>query len=116
MGLHIDIPLGEHEFGTVEPEVLRCVHKLPETWDRKRELLFVKINLKLLEARSGDPTNKCFQVSESTSERETMEFRKCDRCPDWSMPEFTELPLYIVVGNGEVPVKTDCERLQLGHK
>jgi hypothetical protein len=32
------------------------------------------------------------------------------------MPEFTKLPLYIVVGNGDGPVKTDRERLQLGHK
>jgi hypothetical protein len=52
----------EPEFDTVEPEVLWSDHKLQETWDGKRELI-EEVNLKLVEARCGDPTNKCLQVS-----------------------------------------------------
>jgi hypothetical protein len=51
--------VNEFEVGTVEAEVLCCVHKLQETWDRKRRLV-EEFNLKLLDARGGDPMNKRF--------------------------------------------------------
>jgi hypothetical protein len=46
------LPHGEHEFGTVEPEVSCCVHKPHETGGGGRELV-EKLNFKLLEARGG---------------------------------------------------------------
>jgi len=49
----------ELEFGTMKPEVLRCVHKLQETWDEIRDLV-EELKFKLLEVREGDPMNKCF--------------------------------------------------------
>ena len=109
---HLGLPRGidlrmnlltiEPEFCGVEPEVLCCVHKLHETWDRKCELV-EEDNLELLEARSGDPTNKCFQVGANTTEPEKA---KAGECYDWRM---RELPLYLTVGDREG--KEDRERL-----
>jgi hypothetical protein len=77
--VHLGLPKGidphmnsiviEHEYCAVEPEVLCCVHKLRETWDRKRELV-EEVNVELLEVRSGDPMNECFQVGANTTEYE----------------------------------------------
>ena len=101
---------GEHKSGTVKPEVLCCVHKLQEASDGKRELV-EEANIKLLEARGGDPMNKCFQVTANTLEPEMVKVRECDGCHNWRMHQ---LPLYITVGNGEE--KANHERLQLGHE
>src|SRR5882757_5282989 len=98
------------EFGTVKPEALCCVHKLQETWDGKRELV-EEVNFKLLEARCGDPTNKCLQVSANTSEPEPAKVREYNGCHDRRM---RELPLHITAGNREY--KANPERLQLGHE
>src|SRR5580658_2041814 len=57
----------KHDHRIVEPEVLRCVHKLLETWNVKRELL-EKLNYQHFEARGRDPTNNCFQVSANALE------------------------------------------------
>jgi hypothetical protein len=97
------------EFGLVKPEVLCCVHNLQETWGGKCELA-EEVNFKLLEARGGDPMNKCFQVSANTKEREPVKVREYDGCHDWRM---RELPLYITARNSKY--KVDHERLQLGH-
>ena len=97
----------EPEFCAVEPEVLCCVHALHETWDRKRELV-EEVNLELLEARSGDPMNKCFQVGANTTKPEKAKVGECyDR-------RTRELSLYLTVGDREE--KDDHERLQLGHR
>ena len=105
--LHMNVLAVEPEFCAVEPEVLCCVHKLHETWDRKRELV-EEVNLELLEARSGDPMNKCFQVGANTTEPEKAKVGECyDR-------RTRELSLYLTVGDREV--KGDRKRLQLGHK
>jgi hypothetical protein len=111
-GIHIhkDSLRVELEFGTVEPEVLCCVHKLQETWDGKRELV-EEPNFKLLEARCGDLTNKSLQVSVNTSEPEPVKVREYDGCHDRRM---CELPLHITAGNRES--KENPERLQLGHE
>jgi hypothetical protein len=108
--LQINLPRGELESGTVEPEVLCCVHQLHDTWDRK-PVLVEEANVELFEARGGDPTDKCFQVGANTSEHDVVKVRKCDGCRDWRM---CELPLCVKVGNGES--KEDRERLQLGHE
>jgi hypothetical protein len=105
---HKDSLLVELEFGTVEPEVLCCVHKLQETWDRKCELV-EKDNLKLLEARGGDPMNECFQVSANTGEQEPVKVREYDGSHDWRMRG-----LHITVGSREF--KADHEHLQPGHE
>jgi hypothetical protein len=59
--LHMNHVHRELEFGTAEPDVLCCVYKLQETWNGKCELL-EEPNVKLLEARDGDPTNDCFYL------------------------------------------------------
>ena len=53
----------ELELGAIKPEllVISCVHEPDETWDGKREWI-EKFNMELLEARSGDLTNKYFDV------------------------------------------------------
>jgi hypothetical protein len=79
MDLHINLFAKKPEFGTFEPEAFCCVDKLPETWDRKRELV-EEDDVKLPEARGGDKMDKCFQVSATTSELEIMKVRECDRC------------------------------------
>src|SRR6266403_1676318 len=85
--LHIDVVVKELEFGTAETEVLCHVHKMLELWNGKRDSL-EEVNFKQLEAKSGDPTNKRFQVGVRTLE-------------------------HIAVGNRKY--KEDCENLQLGH-
>jgi hypothetical protein len=97
---------------TVEPEVLCCVHKLQEKWDRKGKV-FEEQNVELLEARGDDPTDKRFQVGGNTSEKKLAEVRKRDLCRDWTMHELPLGPLYITVGN-RVRID-DPKRLQLGH-
>jgi len=72
---HINLPDEKLEFCTLKPEVLCCVDKLQETWDRVRELI-EEVNSELLEARGGDPTNKYFQVSTDTLKTETVEVRE----------------------------------------
>src|SRR6266852_6816097 len=64
---HINFLVLEHDIGSVEPEVLRCVHKLWEMWNGKRELL-EEPNLQFFEARGRDPRNNRFQVSTNASE------------------------------------------------
>jgi len=97
------------EPGTVEPEVLRCVQKLQETWNGKCELL-EKIKLEVFEARGSDPTGNYLQVSADTFECEPAKVRKCDMRHVWHM---YRLPLHIMVGEGKK--KEDREHLQLGH-
>jgi hypothetical protein len=108
--LHINYVVRELKFGKPEPEVLCCVHELQETWDGNRELI-EEPNFKLLEARGGDPMNKCFQESSNTSELENMKVREGYSCHGWRM---RVLPLHIMVGNNKV--KGDQECLQLGHE
>ena len=103
-------PPGEFDCGALEPEVLCGVHELLETWDGKHELT-EEVNMKLLEARGGDPANNCFQVSVNTPELEPVKVRKCDGCND---RRERKLPRHITVGHREH--KKDHERLQLGHK
>jgi hypothetical protein len=91
---HTNVLVIEIEYGTVEPEVLCCVHKLQETWDRKCELV-EEVDIKPLEARGGDPTNECLQVSDNTTELEMAKVRESD---DWRT---RELSFYIAVGNRE---------------
>ena len=107
---HIIYRLGEPEHGTVEPEILRYVHKLQETRDGKCQLV-EEFNFKLLEARSGNPMNKCLQVSANTTELKKAKARKRDECGDTHMRMF---PFYIAVGYGES--KVNCERLQVGQE
>jgi hypothetical protein len=57
--LHINSLVIKPEFCPLELEVLSCAQKLQETWDGKHGLV-EKINIELLEARSGDPVDKCF--------------------------------------------------------
>src|ERR1700679_1771493 len=52
---HISFLVLEHDLGCVEPEVLRCVHKLREMWNGKCELLEVS-DSQVFEARGHDPT------------------------------------------------------------
>ena len=105
--LHMNLLVIEPEFCGVEPEVLCCVHKLHETWDRKREL-GKEDSSEPLEARCGDPMNKCFQVGANTTEPEKAKVGECyDR-------RTRELSLYLTVGDREE--KGDRKRLQLGHK
>jgi hypothetical protein len=108
--LHANSSLGELDLGTVKPEVLCCVHKPQEMWDVIRELAKEE-NFKPLEARSGDPMNKCFQICANTSEPEEAKVRKRNGGHDRHM---RGSPLRIMVGNREG--KQDHERLQLGHK
>jgi hypothetical protein len=95
----IDPPInglfGESECGTVEPEVFCCVNKLLETWDGKCELV-EEFKMKLLEARCGNPMDKCIQISANTTEPEMVKIRKCDERDDRRM---RELPLCATVGN-----------------
>src|SRR5713101_6960718 len=94
---HINFLVLEHDIGFVEHEVLRCVHKLWETWNGKSELL-EELNLQSFEARGRDPRNKRFQVSASASEREHAKVREYNVCHDWRM---CKLPPHITVGNSE---------------
>ena len=87
--LHTDSPPGELEIGTVEAEVLCCIHKFQEMWNGKRKLV-EEYNLELLEARDGDLMNKCFQVVANTSEHKVAKVGKCHGCYDRRM---RELPL-----------------------
>jgi hypothetical protein len=84
--LHNSVIVGKLEFGTLEREILCCVHKLQQTRDGKRELV-EKENSQLLETRgaSGDPMNKCFQVRPNTSELQMVKVMKCDGCGVWVM-------------------------------
>lgn len=75
INLYINLHSEEFELGTIEPEVLYCVHKLQETRDGKCELL-VEDTLEPLQARSSDPTNNHFQVSGNTSEQKPSKVRK----------------------------------------
>jgi hypothetical protein len=93
--LHSNVLVVKLELGTLEREALDCVHKLQETRDGIRELV-EKPDVKLLEARGGDPMDKCFQVRSNTSELEMMKVRKCDGCRDWRMGE---LPFYVTIGD-----------------
>jgi hypothetical protein len=95
--LHVNHRAKKHEFDTVKPEVLRCVHKLQEMWDGICQLV-EKANFKLLEARGSDPTNKFVHVGANTMEIEKAKVRKCDGCRDRRMHE---LPLHIAIGNRE---------------
>ena len=105
--LHLNLIVIEPEFCGVAPKVLYCVYKLHETWDRKRELV-EEDNSELLEARSGGPMNKCFQVGANTTEPEKAKVGECyDR-------HTRELSLYLTVGDREG--KEERERLQLGHR
>jgi hypothetical protein len=105
--LHMNSIVIEQEYCAVEPEILCCVHKLCETWDRKCELV-EEVNEKILKARSGDPMNKCFQVCANTTEPEKAKVGECyDR-------RRHELSLYLTVGDREE--KGDHKRLQLGHE
>src|SRR6266403_1590649 len=97
--------VNEIEPGNVESQVLCCVHKLHEMWNRKRELL-EEVELQLFETRGGDPTNNRFQISANALELKQAKVRKCNGCRDWRM---RELPLHIAIGNREC--KSDCERL-----
>jgi hypothetical protein len=83
---HIDSLVGESESGTVEPDVFCRVNKLLETRDGKCELV-EEFKLKLLEARSGNPTDKCIQIGASTMEPEIVKVRKCDGWNDRCMRE-----------------------------
>jgi hypothetical protein len=76
INLYMNLRSEEFELGTIELEVLYCVHKLQETWDGNRELL-VEDNVEPLQAGSGDPTNNHFQVSGNTSEQKPSKVRKC---------------------------------------
>jgi hypothetical protein len=69
--LHVNALARKLEYGTLEREALDCVQKLQET----RELV-ENPDFKLLEAGSGDPMNKCFQVSSNTLELENVKVRK----------------------------------------
>ena len=82
--LRNSVIVGKLEFGTLEREILCCVHKLQQTRDGKRELV-EKENSQLLETRGGDPMNKCFQVRPNTSELQMVKVMKCDGCRDWRM-------------------------------
>ncbi|KAF8469433.1 hypothetical protein DFH94DRAFT_773868 [Russula ochroleuca] len=106
---HVNVFTGEPETSTVGLEVLCCVHKLQEPWNGKRELLEER-NEDLLEARGGDSTNNCFQVSTNSLERKVTKVRKGDVCRDWRI---YELPLHVSVGNSECG--GDHEHLQLRH-
>jgi hypothetical protein len=77
--LHINSMRTERkeEYGTVEPEVLCCIHKVQETWNYARACPG-EANDELLEARGGDPTNKPFQVTAITSGLEQAKVRKSD--------------------------------------
>jgi hypothetical protein len=94
---HINLFPEELDNETIEPEILRCVQKLRETWNEKCEFL-EELNAKFLKARSDDPTNNRFQVSADTLKLKRAKVGKSDMCHDWRMPE---LPLYITAGNGE---------------
>jgi hypothetical protein len=59
--LHVNLTLREPEFDTVEPQVLCCVYKLQEMWNKKCELL-EETNLELLKARGRDATKERFRV------------------------------------------------------
>jgi hypothetical protein len=65
--LHINSLIIEPKICPLELEVLWCAHKLQETWDGKHGPM-EEFNFGLLEARSCDPINKCFQVSTNTTE------------------------------------------------
>src|SRR6266403_2371497 len=84
MHLHINPFPVKLEPGTVEPDVLRCVQKLQDTWNGKCELV-EKVKLELFEARGSDPTNNCLQVSAITMECDPAKVRKCDMCHVWHM-------------------------------
>jgi hypothetical protein len=55
-------------------------------------------NVKLLEARGGDLTKKCFQVCINTAEPKPVKIRECYAGCDWHVQQ---LPLDNVVGNRE---------------
>jgi hypothetical protein len=97
-----------HVYGTVEPEILCCIHKLQKTWDGKHELVEEE-NPEFLEARGGDPRNECFQVSANTIKPETVKVRKCDGRDGRRMHE---LPLYLAVGNREFKEYYECFQLR----
>jgi hypothetical protein len=80
---------------------------LQERRDGKRESV-EEVNLEPLEARGGDPTNKCFQVSTKTSKPEKAKARKCDQ---YHGSRMHELLLHSTVGDSKV--KGDHESLQL---
>ena len=107
---HINSPLIKPHIGMVEPEVLCCIQKLLEIRQRRHELV-EEFNLELLEAMSGDPTNKCFQESANTVEPEMVKVGEYDGCYDRNV---RRLPLYLTVGDGGE--KEDSKRLQLGPK
>src|SRR6266852_2281546 len=81
---HINFLVLEHDIDFVEPQVLRCVHKLWEAWNGKRELL-EELNMQFIEARGRDPGNNRFQVSANALEPEVTKVRKCNVCRDWRM-------------------------------
>jgi hypothetical protein len=58
--LHMNSLVPEDDQGIVEHEVLRCVHKLREGWNEKREL-FEESKVQAFEAGGRDPTNDRFQ-------------------------------------------------------
>ena len=74
----------EPDYGIVEPEVLRRVHKLRETLNGKRELP-EELNSQVFEARGRDPTNNRFQKSANALELEQAKIGKCNVCRDWRM-------------------------------
>src|SRR6267154_774737 len=100
---HYNFLVVEPDHGIVEPEVLRCVDKLRETWNGKRELL-EEYNLQSFDTRGRDPTNQRFQVSANASEPEEAEVRKCNVCRDWRVCEW---PLQITVRNRECKLEIE---------
>ena len=86
----------EPDHGIIESEVLRCAHKLRETWNGKRELL-EESNHQAFQARGRDPTNNRFQVSANASEPEQVKTRKCNECRDWSIQGPRQLGVIEVV-------------------
>jgi hypothetical protein len=65
--LHMNFITREIEICPAEAEVFYSPHKMQGMWDGKRELV-EEHDVKLLEARGGDPMNKCFQVSTNAME------------------------------------------------
>jgi hypothetical protein len=65
--------------------------------------------LEALEARSGDPMNKCLQVGANSAEREKVKVGECDGCCDRHLHEF---PLRLKIGTSEAK---DSKHLQLRH-
>jgi len=96
-GIHLDVNFFTRELGpsTAQPKAFCSAHKLLEMWDGKRELMLIEEqDLKLLEARGGQPINNCFQVGVNALEPKPAKVR--ERGHDWRM---RELPFYIEVTN-----------------